>query len=155
MSGAASTRPEVIVGEALPGGYRVDRYLASGGFAWIFQARDPRGQTCALKIPYEITRLTLRLFEREIKVMRSLPPSPYRVAYVGDGLTFKGVPFLAMEYVDGPTLRHVLAATPIFSAGFLVAKVQTKYERSEAIVLWQHLWVGIVMAPLAFARSRQ
>lgn len=43
----------------------------------------------------------------------------------------------------------LLAATPVFSAGFLVAKVQTRYERSEVIVLWQHLWVGIVMAPLA------
>ncbi len=46
----------------------------------------------------------------------------------------------------------LLAATPIFSAGFLVAKVQTRYERSEAIVLWQHLWVSIIMAPLAFTR---
>jgi drug/metabolite transporter (DMT)-like permease len=46
----------------------------------------------------------------------------------------------------------LLAATPVFSAGFLIAKVQTKYERSEVIVLWQHLWVGIVMAPLAFTR---
>lgn len=46
----------------------------------------------------------------------------------------------------------LLAATPIFSAGFLVAKVQTRFERSEVIVLWQHLWVSIAMAPLALTR---
>ncbi len=46
----------------------------------------------------------------------------------------------------------LLAATPVFSAGFLTAKVQTKYERLETIVLWQHLWVAILMGPLALAR---
>jgi drug/metabolite transporter (DMT)-like permease len=46
----------------------------------------------------------------------------------------------------------LLAATPVFSAGFLVAKVQTRHERLETIVLWQHLWVGVLMAPLALAR---
>jgi len=115
MSGGAPMRPEDFIGEALPGGYRLERHVASGGFAWIYYARDRSGAPCAVKIPYQITRETLRLFEREIKVTRSLPPSPYRVAYVADGMTFKGVPFLAMEYVDGPALGHVLANTPTWT----------------------------------------
>ena len=115
MAGGAPTQPEDFIGEGLPGGYRLERHLASGGFAWIFYARDKQGVACAVKVPYQISRDTLRLFEREIKVMRSLPPSAYRVKYVADGMTFKGVPFLAMEFVDGPTLTHVLSNTPMWT----------------------------------------
>jgi len=46
----------------------------------------------------------------------------------------------------------LLAATPVLSAGFLVAKVLTRHDRPETIVLWQHLWVAVLMAPLALAR---
>jgi drug/metabolite transporter (DMT)-like permease len=45
----------------------------------------------------------------------------------------------------------LLAATPVFSAGFLVAKLLTRVERSDVIVFWQHLWVAAIMLPLAFA----
>jgi drug/metabolite transporter (DMT)-like permease len=47
----------------------------------------------------------------------------------------------------GPLL--MLAATPVFAAGFLTAKALTRHDRSDVIVLWQHLWVSILMLPLA------
>jgi len=115
MSAASQAQRDDLIGEALPGGYRIERFLASGGFAWIYLAHDKQKRPCAVKVPYQITRETLKLFQREIKILRALPPSPYRVAYIGDGLTFKGVPFLAMEWVDGPTLSHVLAQSPVWT----------------------------------------
>jgi drug/metabolite transporter (DMT)-like permease len=45
----------------------------------------------------------------------------------------------------------MLLSTPVFAASFLVAKLQTRYDRSDVIVFWQHLWVAVLMAPFAFA----
>jgi drug/metabolite transporter (DMT)-like permease len=45
----------------------------------------------------------------------------------------------------------LLAATPVFASGFLVAKLLTRSERSDVIVFWQHLWVAVIMLPLAMA----
>ncbi len=43
----------------------------------------------------------------------------------------------------------LLAAAPMFSGSFLVAKVLTRYDRPEVVVLWQHLTVGLMLAPFA------
>jgi len=45
----------------------------------------------------------------------------------------------------------MLASAPVFAASFLVAKAQTRYDRSDVIVLWQHLWVTALMLPFALA----
>jgi drug/metabolite transporter (DMT)-like permease len=45
----------------------------------------------------------------------------------------------------------MLAATPVFAGGFLVAKVLTRHDRSDIIVFWQHLWVFALFLPLAMA----
>jgi drug/metabolite transporter (DMT)-like permease len=50
-----------------------------------------------------------------------------------------------------PGMLFMLAATPVFAGGFLVAKVLTRHDRSEIIVFWQHLWVSILFLPLAIA----
>ena len=48
-----------------------------------------------------------------------------------------------------PGLLMMLAAAPVFAASFLVAKALTRHDRSEVIVLWQHLWVSILLLPVA------
>lgn len=45
----------------------------------------------------------------------------------------------------------MLASAPLFAAGFLVAKLLTRHEHSEVIVLWQHLWVSTLFLPFALA----
>lgn len=45
----------------------------------------------------------------------------------------------------------MLASTPVFAASFLVAKVLTRHDRSEVMVLWQHLLVSLLLAPFALA----
>lgn len=45
----------------------------------------------------------------------------------------------------------LLVAAPIFAASFLVAKVLTRHERSDIMVLWQHMLVSLVLLPFALA----
>jgi hypothetical protein len=45
----------------------------------------------------------------------------------------------------------MLASAPVFAGSFLVAKTLTRHDPSEVVVLWQHLWVSVLLA--AFALS--
>jgi drug/metabolite transporter (DMT)-like permease len=45
----------------------------------------------------------------------------------------------------------MLASGPVFAGSFLVAKVLTRLERSDVMVLWQHLLVSLLLLPFAFA----
>lgn len=45
----------------------------------------------------------------------------------------------------------MLASAPVFAGSFLVAKVLTRHERSDLVVLWQHLLVSALLAPFALA----
>ncbi len=45
----------------------------------------------------------------------------------------------------------MLASGPVFAASFLVAKVLTRHERSDIMVLWQHLIVSLLLLPFAVA----
>ncbi len=50
-----------------------------------------------------------------------------------------------------PGMLLMLASAPVFAVSFLVAKALTRHDRSEVVVLWQHLWVSVLLA--AFALS--
>jgi len=43
----------------------------------------------------------------------------------------------------------MLAAAPVFAGSFLVAKKLTRHDPSRVVVLWQHLWVTILLAGFA------
>ena len=43
----------------------------------------------------------------------------------------------------------MLLSTPVFAVGFLLAKLLTRREKSATIVLWQHLWVALLLFPFA------
>ncbi len=45
----------------------------------------------------------------------------------------------------------MLASGPVFAGSFLVAKVLTRHERSDIMVLWQHLLVSLLLLPFAIA----
>jgi drug/metabolite transporter (DMT)-like permease len=48
-----------------------------------------------------------------------------------------------------PGMLLMLASAPVFAGSYLVAKALAGRERSEVIVLWQHLWVVALLAPFA------
>ena len=43
----------------------------------------------------------------------------------------------------------MLASGPVFAASFLVAKVLTRHDRTDIMVLWQHLVVTVLLLPFA------
>jgi drug/metabolite transporter (DMT)-like permease len=45
----------------------------------------------------------------------------------------------------------MLASAPVFAGSFLVAKALTRHDRSDVVVLWQHLWVSVLLAVPALA----
>lgn len=93
------------------GPYRVLETLGSGGAGTVYRAVDRRtGDDAALKLlstgPALDPRATRRL-AREFETLQNL--SHPNVVRVYDTGVFQGYPYLAMELVEGLTLRHYLA----------------------------------------------
>jgi serine/threonine protein kinase len=106
--------PKSLINTTLPGGYHLQRFIGAGAFAWVFYAVDAKRQPCAVKVLTADTPEARTLFVREIKILRQLPQNRYCVKYVGDGATVQGMPFLAMEYIDGCTLKDALKFQPVW-----------------------------------------
>lgn len=102
------------IGHTLSGGYRVERFIGSGAFAFVYYAVSPVGKPCAVKIQYNLVDDAKVRFGREIKVLKELPPNDYLVQYFDDGETQEGYPYLIMEFVDGITLKEALKQRPIW-----------------------------------------
>lgn len=60
----------------------------------------------------------------------------------GQGSGFAGI---------SPGMLLMLSSAPVFAGSYLVAKALTRHDRSDVVVLWQHLWVSILLAPFALA----
>lgn len=110
MPGRLSVSPKRYVNHILTGGFRLDRLLGVGGFAAVYHARRFDGSEAAVKILLSDAKQAIKRFNREIKVMQSLPESPMLVRYVDRGITDDERPFLVMEYVGGPTLAQNMRA---------------------------------------------
>lgn len=100
------------VGSLLEGRYQVRRLIARGGTATVYEGLDERlERPVALKImhphvaddPSFVARA-----RREAKSAARLH-HPNVVAVLDQGHTADGVLYLILEYVDGPTLRDVVA----------------------------------------------
>jgi serine/threonine-protein kinase len=84
--------------------------IGRGGMGTVWKARDTAtGGMVALKIPYEHfleDEDFAARFEREVEMTRRIE-SPYVVRTLGFGRQ-EGRPFIAMEYVEGESLRELL-----------------------------------------------
>jgi glutamine cyclotransferase len=87
------------------------RQLGRGAMGVVWQARDEEsGSIVALKLLREVYADDPEYrgrFERELELARRVH-SPHVVQVLGYG-TREGTPYLALEYVDGPSLRERLA----------------------------------------------
>ena len=106
---------KLYVGRIIDGKYFLDHPIGKGAFAAVYHAWQGDQREVAVKILRAKERLAEVRFIREIKVMQSLPHSPHLVAFEGTGNLPDGNPFLAMEYVAGPTLRDGMRSRQIFS----------------------------------------
>ncbi|WP_223286176.1 protein kinase domain-containing protein [Kocuria atrinae] len=101
-----------LTGTLLDHRYRIQRRLATGGTASVYVGLDERlDRHVALKIIHPHFADDPKFVERaqrEAKAAARLH-HPNVVAVLDQGQTSDGVVYLVLEYVDGPTLRHVIA----------------------------------------------
>lgn len=96
-------------------GFHIVRRIARGGMGTVYEARRVAdSQRVALKIIREDLMESprfLELFRRECETLERLDHR-HVVKHLGTG-EVDGVPYLVMEYVDGPNLQQVLRSGPL------------------------------------------
>lgn len=96
------------------GGYRIEEAIGSGALSTIFKAvQEPLGRVVALKtLKTQIAPTSSfgEQLDREAKILADLA-HPNVVLLLEASRTDAGRPYVVLEWVDGPSLEDVLAAT--------------------------------------------
>nr|MDP9263804.1 serine/threonine protein kinase [Acidobacteriota bacterium] len=104
-----------MIGSTL-GNYRVDEKIGVGGMGEVYRATDLKlGRTVAIKtltaVSAEAQREALARFLREAKAQSRLQhPSIVTIHQVG---TADEIRYIVMEFIEGKTLKKVVAGTPL------------------------------------------
>src|SRR5439155_14828213 len=97
-------------GERVADRFDLERLMGSGGMGMVWRAMDATtGRAVALKVM--LGEASRDRFEQEAALLASLE-HPGIVRYVSHGTT-DGVPYLAMEWLEGESLHARLARGPL------------------------------------------
>ena len=107
--------------------YEIVRPIGAGGMGEVYRARDTKlSRDVAIKVlPAELARDTERLlrFEKEARTASGLShPNIVTIYEIGQA---EGTSFIAMELVEGRTLKDLLAAGPVPLKKLLAIAAQT------------------------------
>ncbi len=106
----ATNLEDRLIGKLFDGRYRIERKLGSGGMAEVYLAEDEElGRKVALKILNERHARDdqfVERFKREARNAASL--SHPHIVRIYDRGQFDETYYIAMEYLDGPTLKELL-----------------------------------------------
>jgi ligand-binding sensor domain-containing protein len=135
---AALTAESELVGTALDGRFEILGIVARGGFATILKGHDRRqgGRPCAIKVfrrgVLEEQWVTHR-FQQEVSALEQIR-HPSVVSIYGHGISPTGSPYLAMEFIEGGTLRDLLdgGALPPARAASLLRQAARALEQIHA-----------------------
>lgn len=116
MTSTPNTDP--FVGSVLDGRYQVDELIARGGMATVYRGTDLRlGRTVALKVLSGVMANDPGFVDRFIQEARSTAALTHpNVVAVHDQGVQDNHPFLVMEFVQGRTIREVMAQNGPFTS---------------------------------------